>query len=261
MNSTAYYVLSFVMALFLHGGVIALMLMNWEPEKTIQMEDNRIYYMEANVVAENPHTAKKEQDKKATAQRNKKRRDRLAAENATRLANINREKIKIKALQEAAKLKALEDQKNRVVIQDQSAIIEAERQNKNKANQLEAERRQMEMDLDAAIQGEQLALRAITDDEKASAFAGQIQREIIQNWSRPPSARNGMQAILRVFLVPTGDVVNVVVEESSGNDAFDRSALLAVNKARRFLVPSESRQFEKNFRQFVVLFRPEDLRL
>ena len=36
-----------------------------------------------------------------------------------------------------------------------------------------------------------------------------------------------MQALLRVYLVPTGEVVNVVVEESSGNEAFDRSALLA----------------------------------
>jgi len=261
MNSTVYYALSFVLALLLHGGVIALMLINWQPEKTIQIEDNRIYYMEASVVTENPHTAKKEEDRKAIAQRNKKKRERLAAQETKRLAKINREKIRIEKLEEAAKLRALEDEKNRQIVQDQSAIIEAERQNQKNTNQLEAERRQMEMDLDSAIQGEQLALRAITDDEKASAFVGQIQREIIQNWSRPPSARNGMQAILRVFLVPTGDVVNVVVEESSGNDAFDRSAVLAVNKARRFLVPGDSRQFEKNFRQFVVLFRPEDLRL
>ena len=103
--------------------------------------------------------------------------------------------------------------------------------------------------------------RAVTDDERAQAYVSQIRREIVQNWSRPPSARNGMEVILRVFLVPTGEVVNVMVEESSGNEAFDRSATLAVNKAERFLVPAESRQFERNFREFTVLFRPEDLRL
>ena len=103
--------------------------------------------------------------------------------------------------------------------------------------------------------------RAVTDDEKSLAYVAQIQRDIIQNWSRPPSARNGMEALLRVFLVPTGEVVNVVVEESSGNDAFDRSAILAVRKIGRFQVPGQSRQFERNFREFTVLFRPEDLRL
>ena len=70
-----------------------------------------------------------------------------------------------------------------------------------------------------------------------------------------------MQALLRVYLVPTGEIVNVVVEETSGNEAFDRSALLAVRKTKRFQVPAKSRQFERNFREFTVLFRPEDLRL
>ncbi|MFL2528821.1 MAG: energy transducer TonB, partial [Candidatus Azotimanducaceae bacterium] len=105
------------------------------------------------------------------------------------------------------------------------------------------------------------ARMAVTDNEKAQVYIAQIQRDIVQNWSRPPSARNGMQAQLRVFLVPTGEVIDVILEEESGNDAFDRSAVLAVNKAERFSVPSESRQFEKSFREFTILFRPEDLRL
>lgn len=70
-----------------------------------------------------------------------------------------------------------------------------------------------------------------------------------------------MEVLLRVFLVPTGEVIDVVLEASSGNDSFDRSAVLAVRKAERFQVPGQSRQFERNFREFTVLFRPEDLRL
>ena len=62
-------------------------------------------------------------------------------------------------------------------------------------------------------------------------------------------------------LSPTGEVIDVVLETSSGNDSFDRSAVLAVQKAERFQVPAEPRQFERNFREFTVLFRPEDLRL
>ena len=44
-----------------------------------------------------------------------------------------------------------------------------------------------------------------------------------------------MEAILRVFLVPTGEVVDVQIAESSGNTAFDRSALVAW-KVDRFSV-------------------------
>ncbi|MFT5211677.1 MAG: colicin import membrane protein [Flavobacterium sp.] len=261
MNPSVYYLLSIVLALILHGGVIALMLFNWQSEKPVQVEDKRLYYLEASVVSENPHTVKKDQEKRENARKRKRRLDQVAAEEAKRQTGVKRKRLEIAKLKKEAERQALESEQNRQKAVDQSAIIDAQRQVQKSNEQQELERQQMENELDMAIQGEQLALRAITDDEKASAFVGQIQREIIQNWSRPPSARNGMQAILRVFLVPTGDVVNVVVEKSSGNDAFDRSAMLAVNKARRFLVPSDSRQFEKNFRQFVVLFRPEDLRL
>ena len=64
---------------------------------------------------------------------------------------------------------------------------------------------------------------------------------------------------MRVDLVPTGDLVNVTVVESSGNPAFDRSAEQAVRKAGKFEVPKESALFESKFRRFNLLFQPEDL--
>ena len=70
-----------------------------------------------------------------------------------------------------------------------------------------------------------------------------------------------MEAILRVYLVPTGEVVDVQIAESSGNTAFDRSALVAVERVDRFSVPADSALFEQSFREFTLLFRPEDLRL
>lgn len=108
---------------------------------------------------------------------------------------------------------------------------------------------------------EEIGRQAVTNDEQILAYIGQVQRDIVSRWSRPPSARNGMQAVLRVRLVPTGEVVDVGVEQSSGNEAFDRSALLAVERSARFQVPSDPNLFEKNFRSFTVLFRPEDLLL
>jgi colicin import membrane protein len=97
------------------------------------------------------------------------------------------------------------------------------------------------------------------NDQAAQTFAQGIYQLIVSNWSRPPSARNGMETRLIVELVPTGDVVGVTVESSSGNEAFDRSAEQAVRKAGKFDVPKDPAIFEKYFRRFPVLFKPEDL--
>ena len=80
-----------------------------------------------------------------------------------------------------------------------------------------------------------------------------------KNWSRPPSARNGMQARFVVELIPTGELLSVALLDSSGNAAFDRSAELAIRRAKRFSVPEDNAVFEANFRRFYFLFRPEDL--
>ena len=111
-----------------------------------------------------------------------------------------------------------------------------------------------------ASENQDLAAAAGEADEVAAAsYRAGIYQRIVDNWSRPPSARNGMEVQLRVELVPTGDVVAVTVLASSGNRAFDQSAEAAVRKARRFEVPKESRLFEQRFRRFNLLFRPEDL--
>ena len=108
----------------------------------------------------------------------------------------------------------------------------------------------------------QTEVTEITEDAEQSeveSYRYGVYERVVANWSRPPSARNGMQARLLVELVPTGTVVSVTLLESSGHAPFDRSAEAAVRKARSFDVPSESRLFERHFRRFSLLFRPEDL--
>ena len=88
-----------------------------------------------------------------------------------------------------------------------------------------------------------------------------IRRVISQNWQIPPSARNGMTAVVQLQVVPTGEVVGITIVESSGNSAFDRSVEQAVERAERFpeLQDLDTPIFERNFRTFSLLFRPEDL--
>lgn len=110
-----------------------------------------------------------------------------------------------------------------------------------------------------ALESELADLRDMEADAETMTYAAAIRKAVAGVWSRPPSARLGMQARLRVDLVPSGDLLAVAVLESSGNPAFDRSAEAAVRKAGRFVVPKESRLFEKSFRRFTLLFKPEDL--
>ena len=108
-------------------------------------------------------------------------------------------------------------------------------------------------------QRETMDLGQDADEPAALSYIDGIYRAVVSNWSRPPSARNDMEARLRVELIPTGEVISVTVISSSGNSAFDRSAEAAIRKARRFEVPGETRLFERHFRSFVLLFKPQDL--
>ncbi len=122
--------------------------------------------------------------------------------------------------------------------------------------------RQAREDMARNLAREEAARAAATADEMAASYAALIQRTVVNTWSRPPSARNGMEVLLQLQLIPTGEVVSVNVLRSSGNSAFDRSAINAVEKAGSFpeLKNLPPRKFEETFRRFRLLFRPEDLR-
>ena len=146
---------------------------------------------------------------------------------------------------------------------------EAERLKREKAAQerAEAERQQRLREL-----LEQSTLLALEDedidagegaDADTMTYVAAITRAIVLEWSRPPSARNDMEARLQVDLTPAGDLLGVQIVDSSGNEAFDRSAEAAVRKAARalgtFPVPDDLTVFETHFRRLTLLFKPEDL--
>lgn len=126
-----------------------------------------------------------------------------------------------------------------------------------------AEQRRRQDELLSEMEKTETVRDAAADEKMVLRYVGAITRAIQAGWIRPPSARNGMQVLLSIQLIPTGEVIDVTVVRSSGNEAFDRSAISAVKKAGRFpeLAGMESRMFEKNFRRFTLSFKPEDLRL
>lgn len=140
----------------------------------------------------------------------------------------------------------------------------AERERKAREEKQRAEAAaQRQKELDAALAAEEELLEAETLAEMAQSYSALIAQRIRENWSRPPSARNGMECVLLLHLVPSGEVVDVTVVDGSGNGAFDRSAEQAVRRVGRFdeLQGMPRDVFEQNFRRFKMRFKPQDLRL
>ena len=113
---------------------------------------------------------------------------------------------------------------------------------------------------DSALDEEAARLAEQRADSATASYVAAIIARIERNWSRPPSARLGMEVELLMGLVPTGELVAVDIVRSSGNAAFDRSAEIAVRQAAPFQVPSDPELFESRFRRLRVVFNPEDLR-
>jgi colicin import membrane protein len=144
---------------------------------------------------------------------------------------------------------------------DPKKLEEARKREEQKKAEEERRQRQREMDLSMAMEEE--TQLAESDTDLAMAYTDSIRAAIEDNWSRPPSARRDMEVVLRLQLIPTGEVVSVIVVRSSGNEAFDTSAINAVKKAERFPEVADAPQqvFERHLRSFQLVFRPEDLRL
>ncbi len=116
-------------------------------------------------------------------------------------------------------------------------------------------------DLSALLESELLVNKASKDQEAVTNHISQIIQMIQSVWRFPPSAKHDQVVLLRVFLVPTGEVTEVQLLESSGNSALDRSAEMAVWKVARFSVPDDAVLFEKEFRHIVLKLQPENARL
>ena len=147
--------------------------------------------------------------------------------------------------------------------QEDRAELERRKREAERAREEAARRERLEKLAESAFQDalaqEAMELAGSAAGDAAMSYVAGIYQAVVRNWSRPPSARNDMQAELLVELIPTGEVVSVTLLASSGNTAFDRSAEAAVRKARRFDVPDDIGLFDTRFRQFTLLFKPEDL--
>ena len=193
---------------------------------------------------------------------------------------IFREEEQLREQEEVERQRQVQEQREReqTVLRDreelerqraQEAQRERERQERIRVEQqrelVEAERLRQEEEVERQRQAEEVAVIAAeaarTEFELVQSATALIQQALQQVWNRPPSARNGMRAILRIRMLPTGELIEASITQSSGDSAFDRSAENAVYSASPFaeLQNLPINVFNTNFRTLSLIFEPEDL--
>ena len=193
---------------------------------------------------------------------------------------IFREEEQLREQEEVERQRQVQEQREReqAVLRDreelerqraQEAQRERERQERISVEQqrelAEAERRRQEEEVERQRQAEEVAIVAAeaarTEFELVQSATALIQQALQQVWNRPPSARNGMRVILRIRMLPTGELLEASITQTSGDFAFDRSAENAVYSASPFaeLQNLPINVFNTNFRTLSLIFEPEDL--
>ena len=281
MRIQSSYSTALVCSVTLHAVLLALVIVGWTPEhkKThvqpryikatlLQMEPSKAPPVKKQTAT---RTANSDQQKKRAAEKKKadarkrkekkQRAEKKQSEERARKKRANQEKLRKQKLAEAKKQEEAKKQAEARKQAEAKKLAEAKKQAAENSRQKE-----LELAFADALDDEEQFISAGQNEQLVGSYSDYIVERIANNWSRPSSARRGMEVVLSIQMVPTGQVVSVTVVKSSGNDAFDRSAEQAVYKVERFdklqeLSRAQPRVFESTFRRFRLLFRPDDLRL
>ena len=82
---------------------------------------------------------------------------------------------------------------------------------------------------------------------------------VLKNWHLPPSLNpRGLTTIISVLVNREGEILESYVEESSGNDLFDESALKALIRAAP--LPSIPSDMDDDYMELGFRFRKEENR-
>jgi len=172
-----------------------------------------------------------------------------------------REQAALRAREELERQRAEQERRQR----EEDAQREANEEERSRRELAEQQERQRQQELQRQRQQEAAeaaaAEAARTEYELVQSATALIQQVVQENWSRPPSARNGMRAVLQIRMLPTGELVDATITQSSGDPAFDRSAETAVIRAAPFseLQDLPINVFNANFRSLSLILEPEDL--
>ncbi len=261
------YPLSIVVALVIHIMILLTLLYLQSASEVQSLELVQPTVIKALFIDENPQVRNEQLREQRRVEQQRQEQQLQEAQRLEREAQQQREAELQRLAREQAALREREELERL-----------RERAEREKQERLEAEsdrRRQQEIAAEQERSRQQEAQRrrqqelaevsaaeaARTEFELVQSATALIQQAVQETWSRPPSARNGMRAVLQIRMLPTGEVLDAVITQSSGDPAFDRSAENALYRAAPFreLQSLPINVFNANFRSLSLIFEPEDL--
>jgi colicin import membrane protein len=285
---------SLVFSVLLHLVMVAVLLVSWDFSESVKRVDQpssikarvlssaELEALRAKSEKKQQQKDKALQDAKKKAEQEAKKKQRLKDEK--RRKELAKKKAAQQKKEEAARKKALIKKKEKEQKDKKAREEKAAREQREERVRREQAQRQKEQDAKAAEERARkqqererhLAERLAAANEvpvpeventngsgsqaeisERDRFIALIRRRVESRWHIPPKSR-GLKVVLRINLLPSGERSRVQVVSSSGNKAFDTSALNAVNSVRVFPVPSDPVLFDRYFRSFLQSFSPPE---
>jgi colicin import membrane protein len=259
-----------VVAVLLHAFLLYLIFeREMNPDDFIRIEPPAMVI--ATTVQENPQRLKRlenlesqRQQQQRAEQQRRREQQRVQEEQRVAREKAQQEEAERQRVTQQREREQAEQDRREQEQQQQEALAERQRQEQLEREQIakeQAAREAAEREAAAAAAATAQA-QALTEEQQLVAqYSELMKRAISRQWSRPPSAKNGMIAVLEIRVVPTGEVISSVVKESSGDLAYDRSIQQALERVDSFPelqeVPTDI--FNRYFRTVTIGFRSEDL--
>ncbi|HEY8940962.1 MAG TPA: cell envelope integrity protein TolA [Cellvibrio sp.] len=233
-------------------------LVDLKPKAKAQPQQTKEQVLDSKPYEDLKNNKKQEEQRRIEAEALVQKQREQQAKEAAAAEELKQQKVKEEQAK-IAKAKAEKEaaEKKRKAEEDAKRQAEAAKKTQREREAQEEQRR-----IQAAQQKEAKHISDTNDEANTKSYEEMLIERVEQNWSRPPSARRGMEVTLEVNMLPTGVVTGLRIIKSSGDPAFDRAAEQAVRRVDRFTeamqIPPDI--FEKYFRVFRFTFSPEDLR-
>jgi len=161
----------------------------------------------------------------------------------------------VKDKEELEKQKKIEAEKNRKLEEERNRIIAKE----EKRLEDERQRKERELALKEQLAEEQrlqVAVQARQDQQLQRNIVNNIYRRVVSNFNMF-GLPAGLECVFTVRVIPGGEIINVSLSQSSGNDIFDSRAMVALQKASPLPVPEDAATLDRlKLRQFSFRFKP-----
>ncbi len=215
-----------------------------EPIQAAAVDESKVLAEVDRLRSEEQQRRTQEESRQRKLQDEAQRMKEARQQEEQRLADLKKqaEERKTREAAEQQRLAALE--KQRADEQKRLADVEAKRKiAETKAKQADEQRKKDEAQADLRKKLEAAAKQMAAEDQQRSKAQAQqnlklvaqyksdIAMKVRRNWLRPSGTTDDFQCTVLVHQMPTGDVLDVLIEKSCGSPVLDRSVENAVRKS------------------------------